>query len=145
MAKDRDLKFEVGMLIKEQLKEVGFSCFLGGSYRFGYQNKSSDIDLFANSNGLDEDEISNSLQKICMGVWTYGTNSYKRGFTLQVRGFGFIHLTFYNDNDYFNLAMEHNIIEEFLNKNPLLKETRSFCPSGVEFYQRMKGLIKKEN
>jgi hypothetical protein len=140
----KDLKLELALSIKEQLKEAGFSSFLGGSYRFGYQNRSSDIDLFANSNGLNGEEILDKLQEICMGVWGFtGNNSYKKGFTLQVKGFGFVHLTFYNDNDYFNLAMEHNIVEEFLNKNPLLKETRSFCGSGVEFYQKMKGLINK--
>lgn len=144
------LKYEIALLVKEKLKEKGFDSFIGGSYRFGYETLGSDIDLFLNANGETADSIFRKIEDMFMGMLKEIFNAHaktpynNKGYILQVELFNFIHLNFYEGNEFFCLQMEHAVVEEFLNKNPILRELRGVSNSGTEFYKKIKELATKK-
>lgn len=145
----KDLKTDIAEVVRGYLKQSGFDSFFGGSYRFGYESKSSDVDLFVNSNANSKESILKVMEEtfyLMFSTPIHYTNgrAYGNGLILQLQISGLIHINFYNPDAYFKISMEHAIVEDFINKNPILKKMRRSASSGSAFYKEIKKMIKEE-
>ena len=137
--KEQNFKMDLAKLIQKRLKEQGYDSFIGGSYRFGYSDEYSDVDIFVNTLNSYPDDLVNELFN---GVLTHNyetKKSYGYGGTQYCNGNN-IHVTFYPEKVYNCVKKEHTIVERFLNKNKILRKMRPLAEKGSVFYKHILAL-----
>ena len=118
--------------------------FLGGSFRFGYQNNSSDMDLFILCNNPDifiKELFSEDVDSIAINS-SYSSETggvHHKGFN------GLVDFIFIKDEKSFcALKNEHEEISKFLVKNSYLRDFISNLPAsnlkGKDIYRTLKKL-----
>jgi hypothetical protein len=121
----QSMKKDISSVVLIQLSKRNIPFFIGGSVRFGYDNWSSDLDIFCLS---DEESIELLLSGISY-TREYPDGSYPGGINqFSVLG-GMIHLNAYpkeREDSFLKLQTQHNTVEDFLNSNSAIK---SFLPA----------------
>jgi hypothetical protein len=153
-AMKKDGKTTFAKTVQRELKKCGYDSFIGGSYRFGFEKGTSDVDIFVNS-GYSRcysdlsllEAFAESITAIAFpGISQFVTSNgrYDNCFCQYKIG-NIVHINFYREKDYLRMEGDHILVEKFLNRHKLLKKMRVTATSGTIFYQHILDMAKQEN
>jgi len=149
----KDMRTTFMKEIQKELKNNGYDSFIGGSYRFGFERDTSDVDIFVNAGFSSHNEDDNELlyrSELINQIFPYGmchliNNSigYDSAFC-QYQIWNLVHINFYWEIDYNRIKEEHILVEKYLNRHKILKQMRTVAASGTIFYQKILSMAKRE-
>jgi len=152
----KDVKSTLARIVQRELKKHGCDSFIGGSYRFGFEKGTSDVDIFVNS-GYSKcyveysdfsllEAFAESITAIAFpGISQFVTSNGKYDNCFCQYKIGNIaHINFYREKDYLRMEGDHILVEKFLNRHKLLKKMREVAESGTKFYKHVLFLAEVE-
>ncbi len=137
------------LIIRRIEKETGekIESFIGGSRRFGWNRKDSDIDIFL----LIPNSILHLVESILISEGFIRNNDpigkYESGFTQFIDPYHISHVNLTDNTYYFmELKKEHEKVEIFLKEKPVLKVIISrikhkYNVSGKDIYRLLRIMI----
>jgi len=108
----------IGNVIMKDLKANDIPFFIGGSRRFGYNNKNSDLDIYACMTTIKK--LNDYGMKLRQSGFTHGETSLYVETPYNFKGM--IHIIIMHNHASFDLlSKEHDEMEAYVNANPLLR------------------------
>jgi hypothetical protein len=135
----------LGTIIMDDLKENGISFFIGGSRRFGYNNKNSDLDIYVClSNGP---QLRDYIMKLKQSGFDHGeTHLYVE---IPYNFKDMVHIIIMNNRVRFDLlSSEHDELELHINSYPLLRAValalKRNCVDGTKIYRTLLTIMEAD-
>ena len=151
----KDVKSTFAKTVQRELKKCGYDSFIGGSYRFGFEKGTSDVDIFVGVGTINDEYdggyyLENKAGSIMEGIF-FGIGKFSNSCAscdnsfIQYKIGTLVHINFYKGEDYDRIKEEHILVEKYLNRHKLLKKMRVTATSGTIFYQHILDMAKQEN